>query len=161
MTNEQTRNLELTMIFFDRSVDKVVSEFADEVYRKIEGKVVISEGKGKKLSVFTESGERNYKIVQAEPYSEQEPTLVWKGKRSHQIRSLGAGETITYASRSGKLTFVKTRGADNILIRKLKDLETGQVIENPTQVTNVLGLSHGDEGRLEFVGQDSFVFKRL
>lgn len=162
MTREQLSTPEMrTQIFFDRPAGLVVGELAEHVYEKDEGKVMVSDGQAKTLQIATPEGDRSYKITLAQDYPETEAIRVWKGKRAEQIRSLAPGETITYRSRAGELTFVKTRGADNILLRGLEDLTSGKKIQSPTEVTRTLGLSHGDGGRLTVAGEDQLRFEKI
>ncbi|OGE64621.1 hypothetical protein A3I48_00250 [Candidatus Daviesbacteria bacterium RIFCSPLOWO2_02_FULL_36_7] len=149
-----------TRTFFSRPADIVVSELAANIYGKDEGKVTFVSGQAKIIKVETPEGVKNYRIAVAESYLEQEASPIWKGKRAEQIRGLAAGETITYRSRSGELTFIKTTGADNILIRGLKEVETGQDIINASEVTRTLGLNPGATGRLTLVDNDHLRFVR-
>ncbi len=149
-----------TARFFGRPADLVVSEFAAGVYEKDGDKVTITAGKAKILQIDTAEGLKDYRVELAEAYLEQNATRIWKGKRAAEIHSLNPGETITYRSRSGELTFIKTTEADNILIRGLTELGTERAIITPSEVTKTLGLTHGATGRLTFVEKDRFRFIR-
>lgn len=149
-----------TRTFFGRPADIVVPELAANVYGKDGGKVTLTPGQAKIIEVETPEGARNYRVEVAEAYFEQEATPIWKGKRAEQIRGLAGGETITYRSRSGELTFVKTRGADNILIRELVEVETNERVPNASKVTKTLGLNPGATGRLTLVDSNHLRFTR-
>lgn len=162
MTREQLGAPEMrTHVFFDRPADLVVGDFTEGVYEKHDGKVTVTKGQAKILEAGGPEGDRAYRITLAEAYQETEAIRVWKGRRAEQIRALAPGETVTYRSRAGELTFVKTRGADNILIRGLEDVGTGKKIQTPTEVSRTLGLSHGDEGRFTFTAEGRLRLERL
>lgn len=150
-----------TRRFFERPADIVVSELSARVYEKDGDQVQISDGQAKIIQVDTPEGAKNYRITSAEAYFAREATRIWKGRRSAEINALAPGEAITYRSRSGELTFIKTVGADNILLRGLEDTESGQRLNNPTEVSQALGLTHRQEGRLSLVEQDRFRFVRI
>lgn len=155
---------ERTRVFFDRSSDAVVDELSSRIYSAREGErpeIVKGKGKGKELTVFTSEGEKIYKITLAQAYLETDAIRVWKGKRMQQIKLLAPGEVVGYNSRAGKLTFIKTRGAENIQIRELTEIGTDKKTKNSTEVTEMLGLSHGEEGRLTFVDENRLRFEKI
>lgn len=151
---------ETTRSFFDRQVDEVAVNLGDRVYRKVNGVVVLSEGRGKILVVPTPEGDQEYQITCVEAYDFENAAPIWKGKRAAEIRDLFGGDTITYRTRSGTLTFAKVQEANNILIRGMENLSTGEKLQNATQVSNALGVTPGDIGRLAVVDQDRFRFVR-
>lgn len=161
---ESTNQAELeTTAFFDRPSDEVVIDFSESVYDVVHGVVETRPGTNspKTIVVPTSEGDQEYKVVLAQAYSEDDPGRIWKGIRLAQIRAMVPGEVVVYRARSGTLPFVKTRGGDNILIRELKNVGTGERLTNPTAVASVFGLSHREEGRLSFSGPNILRFERI
>ena len=105
--------------------------------------------------------EMGYRGVLAEAYGEEDATRVWQRGRLERLRSLPPGGVVAFAFRASTLSFIKTKGGENILIREVEDVETGGRLKTPSEVSKLLGLSHGDEGRLVNVGRGVFKFQRL
>lgn len=149
-----------TEAFFGRPVETVAKEFAAGLYNHKTKLVTPTGNPGKTIVVSTPEGDKEYRVTAVEPYLEVNATLIWQGKRAEEIRNLSAGETITYNSRSGQLTFIKTEGADNIWIYGLEEAGTRKATTNPSEVTKTLGLVSRDIGRLTLVEGDRFRFVR-
>lgn len=151
-----------TEAFFGRPVQIVAREFAVGLYDHKTKLVTPTGNPGKTVVVSTPEGDKEYRVTIVEPYLEVNATLIWQGKRAQEIRDLSAGETITYNSRSGKLTFIKTTGADNIWICGLEEVGTGEAKAKttPSEVTKTLGLVSRDIGRLTLIEGDRFRFVR-
>ncbi|QQG44655.1 MAG: hypothetical protein HYW86_01955 [Candidatus Roizmanbacteria bacterium] len=150
-----------THAFFDRSAADVAEDMAERVYERIEDKVTYREGRAKILQVSTTEGQKQYVIAVAEPYSAANPNRVWKGKRLDEIKASKPGDIEVYGYRAGILPFGTAKGGDNVLIRELRDLETNEQIKSPTAVARVLGLVHGDRGKLTFSGENQLRFERI
>lgn len=147
--------------FFNRPVGTVATEFAAGIYDRKTKSVTATGNPGKIMQVATAEGDKQFKVTSVEPYLEADASPIWQGKRADEIRALTGGETITYNSRSGKLTFIKTMGADNILIRGLEEVGTGLKINTASEVTKALDLSQREVGRLTLVEDDQFRFARV
>lgn len=146
--------------FFRRSVEVVAQELSERIYDRSIHLAVKTNNPGKIIRISTPEGDRDFKIAVAEPFLELDATPIWKGKRAEKLRQLNPGETITFRSRSGVLTFIKTEGADNIFLHTLENLATKQKI-GASRISGLLGLSSGDTGRLSFIENDQFEFIRL
>lgn len=144
--------------FFNRSVGAVATEFAAGIYDRATKSVTATGNSGKIMQVSTPAGDKEFRVTVVEPYLEGDATPIWKGKRADEIRALAAGETITYRSRSGELTFIKTTEADNILIRGLEEIGTGLKIITASEATRVLDLTQREIGRFTLVEGDQFRF---
>jgi hypothetical protein len=150
-----------TLMFFDRPSDAVAPDLSERVMEKDDNKqITYSDGKAKIIRIKTQEGEKRFKVKLVEPYLEVEAMQVWKSKRLERIRSLQPGEIVCFNFRGAVLSFIKTRGGDNILLRVLEDLDTGDVISTPTAVSALLGLTHDAEAKLTYVDEESFVFGR-
>lgn len=147
--------------FFNRPVETVASKFSVGIYDHETKKVVATRNPGKIVVVTTPEGDKQYRVTVVEPYLEQEASPIWKGKRADEIRNLADGESITYNSRSGKLTFIKTTGADNILIRGLEEIGTGFKMTTASEVTKTLGLGPREIGRFTLIEGDKFRFVKV
>lgn len=147
--------------FFNRPVETVADEFSVGIYNHKTKKVVATGNPGRIVVVTTPEGDKQYRVTVVEPYLEQEASPIWKGKRADEIRNLADGELISYNSRSGELTFIKTTGADNILIRGLEEIGTGLKITTASEVTRKLGLSQREIGRLTLVEGNQFRFAKV
>lgn len=147
--------------FFSRPVGTVATEFATGIYDRKNKSVTATGNPGKILQVSTPEGDKQFRVTVVEPYLENDATLIWKGKRAEEIRDLASGETITYRSRSGELTFIKTTEADNILIRRLEEVGTGLKIATASEVTKILGLTQREIGRLTLIEGDQFRFVKV
>lgn len=147
--------------FFNRSVGTVATEFAAGIYDHKTKSVTTTGNPGKIMQISTPEGNKQFRVTVVEPYLEDDATPIWKGKRANEIRALAAGETITYRSRSGELTFIKTIEADNILIRGLKEIETGREIATASEVTRALGLIQREIGRFTLVEDNKFRFIKV
>lgn len=147
--------------FFSRSVGTVATEFAAGIYDRKNKSVTATGNPGKIMQVSTPEGDKQFRVTVVEPYLENDATLIWKGKRAEEIRDLASGETITYRSRSGELTFIKTTEADNILIRRLEEVGTGLKIATASEVTKILGLTQREIGRLTLIEGDQFRFVKV
>lgn len=149
--------------FFNRPSEEVVGNLSEKAYDVVYGVVEIRDGTNspKTIVVSTPEGDKEYKVALAQAYSEDDPGRIWKGIRLAQIRAMPPGGVVVYRARSGTLPFVKTRGGDNILIRELENVGTGEKLTNPTAVASVFGLSHREEGRLSFSGPNTLRFERI
>ena len=151
MSGERPITPELfTEFFFNRPAEIVVADLAAQVYGIENDHTVIQEGNPKLLQLALDVGIKTYRIMTAQAYQQVNTAKIWKGKRAEQINKLPSGGVVTYKSRASELTFIKTSGADNILLRQLEDIETGEVIPNATGVSQALHVTHGDTGRLLF-----------
>src|SRR3990167_6822874 len=135
--------------FFSRQAEIVVREFADMVYEPDKPRGQYERGKSKVLIIGSQRKEKSYRVVLAEAYGEEDATRVWQRGRLERLRSLPPGGVVAFAFRASTLSFIKTKGGENILIRELEDVETGEKLKSPTEVTRILGLTHGEEGRLD------------
>ena len=147
--------------FFSRQAEIVVREFADMVYEPDKPRGQYERGKSKVLIIGSQRKEKSYRVVLAEAYGEEDATRVWQRGRLERLRSLPPGGVVAFAFRASTLSFIKTKGGENILIREVEDVETGGRLKTPSEVSKLLGLSHGDEGRLVNVGRGVFKFQRL
>lgn len=149
-----------TVAFFDRPVRDVVGELTERVYIVDTPRKSMPIGTPKVITLSTSEGEKNYRVTLAEPYGEEDASPVWSGKRLAQIKSLKAGGVVAFKSRVGTLSFIKARGGENIQIRELEDIATGKKTRSSTEVTRILGLSHGQEGKLSISGEGHLRFER-
>jgi hypothetical protein len=148
-----------TKVFFDRPAGTVAGELADRVFQKDVPETVT--GNGKIIEIETNDGVQKWRVTVAESYSGDTPGKVWSGKRSNQIGNMESGGIITYSYRGrATLSFIKTKGIDNILIRGMINTKTEQVAATPTQVSQVLGLSVQQEGRVTFSPNGNLRFTR-
>ncbi len=151
-----------THAFFDRPAAELVADMAEQVYERTEeGEVTYKPGHAKTILVDTPQGTKEYRVTVAEAYSASKPNRVWKGVRAEEIASLEPGMVVAYRYRAGILPFEVAHGADNVLIREMVDEVSGEKIVNPKAVAGVLGLAHGDRGRLTFFGENQFRFENI
>ncbi len=150
-----------TLAFFNRPAQEVALELAQRAYTADQKEKQAKNGQPKEVQIPTEEGDRSYKVLLAQAYAENDAMQTWKGKRLQQIRTLTPGQIITFRSRVGILSFIKTTAGENILIRAVENTETGEKFETATKVSNLLGLSHGEIGRLRFTNGSKLRFERL
>lgn len=161
MEQEQPKSPEeRTTAFFDRPSIDVAQELSERVYLFGLRKGQFPKGDAKTILISTPEGEKRYKITVTEPYAEEGVNRVWKGTRLQKIRSLQPGEVIAFQYRAAILSFIKTVGGGNILIREIEDEESQEKTKSPTQVSQKLGLAHGQEGRLVYQENDVLEFRR-
>lgn len=159
--NKPSPEWKRTNSFFKRPADAVARDIAKRVYDPEKKKSEFVEGNPKVVIVDTPLGETRYRITLAEPYLEQEAGKVWQTARLEKIKALASGEVIAFTFRSSSLSFIKTVGGDNVLLRELENMETGEKTKSPTEVTKILGLSHDQEGRLTNLGRGVLKYERL
>lgn len=156
MTHEADRQMtpeERTQAFFRRPTQTVVADLAERVYERNVKEEYWQEGSAKLIQINTPDGLRTFRITAAEACPEASATAIWRGKRANEIRELPTAATVTYQSRAGEMTFIKTQGADNIALRALEDMQTGERFKNAKQVTRALGLNVGGINHLMLVSE--------
>lgn len=151
---------EKTISFFDRPANEVVRDLSERIFIKGVPKRDLPQGTPMAITVMTEEGIEKFKITLAEPYAGNDANRIWKKSRSEVLKDLEPGTVVVFSYRDGILPFISTQGADNILIRELQNTGTGDRVVNPTNVAKVLGLSHGDSGKLNFTSGDELKFTR-
>lgn len=162
MSSEQQITLEdQTSAFFDRPASEVVRELSETVYIYGKNKRDFPTGQAKTILLETPTGEKSFKITLAELYTEEDLEALLLMERLQKLRSMQRGGIIAFPYRVGTLSFIKTRGGENILIRELEDIQTGKKTKNPTEVTRILGLASRQEGKLTYLGGDKLKFEKV
>ena len=155
------RNLggeEATRAFFDRPAEEVAAEIST-FWMNHENRSEVHQGQGKILAIVTPFGTRRlFRISQVYVYSNEYTFNRWPSSRAPEIDSMQPGELISYVSRSATLTFIKTRGAENIQLDHLwEEDKYGDPLRNPDSelgssgVAKVAGLGHKDRSHLELL----------
>ncbi len=155
---DRTSLEERTNAFFGRRASEVVTDFANKIVRK--GKTESSPNKGKIIEIERDGKVSFWTVEVAEDYSGDSPGKPWAGKRHSEIFNMQTAEVVAYPSR-GKgttLSFVKTVDADNIQLHRLRNIETGEIAINSTHVSQVMGLSPYQRGKLVLTQTGNFRF---
>ncbi len=158
---------ELLRTFFDRPATEVAPEISDS-WIEHDRRPIVSEGKGKILALVTQGGTaRFFRIKEVYTYTNEYTYDRWPNSRGPEIDSMQPGDLITYVSRASTLTFIKTRGAENIQFSHLEEVNRfGDPVRNDNSelnasgVAKVTGLTHKDRSHLEYLnfrGEDAFI----
>ncbi len=149
-----------TRAFFDRPANVVVGQLAERVF--VDGRPAGSLPYGDPLIIQVGDGETNreYRITEAEAYTPNEASHQWKGKRLAKLERMQPGEVVAFNHRGQFLSFIKTTGGENVFIRGLEDVETGQRFDSAHHVTTILGLQPWEDGRLVLVDEERARFER-
>ena len=150
-----------THALFSGPSTEVVNRIAAHVYELTEHGVVYSEGSPKVMIVPTPEGDKRLQIEVAEAYLEIEASKLWRGRRRSIIRGLEPGEMVSFNSRSGVLSFVKTQDGDNIMLRSLVDIDSGDRYVTPTAVSELLGMEHDHQARLMLTPTGELQFTKV
>ncbi len=152
---------EKTLIFFDRPSNNVALELAQKTYSSAQKPGEAEDGTPKEIQITVGEEEAVFKVVLAQSYLESDANRIWKTRRLQQLKELLPGDIQTFRSRAGLLSFIKTTGGDNILLRRLEDVLTGEQINSATEISKLLGLSHNERGRLRFIDDNRLRFEKV
>lgn len=168
MASERSLNgQEAIRTFFDRSASDVAAEISTS-WVNHENRAEVNQGQGKILALVTPAGtSRFFRINHVIVYSNEYTYRRWPKARGPEIDSMQSGDLISYVSRAGILTFIKTRRAENIQFSQLEEVDRfGDPIRNndselaASGVAKVVGLGHKDRSHLEllnFRGEDALI----
>lgn len=132
--------------FFGQSVEIVAAQLGEQVVIKQGEQTNLVPGQAKTLIINGKS----YTISLVEPYSTEKANPAWKNKIPI-IQTMSSGTVFCYKHRRGVLTYIKAgEKADNVLLRELEEIASGKKTKTPSEVTRLLGLEHGKQGRLHF-----------
>lgn len=102
-----------------------------------------------------------YKILLVEAHSAMAPGKPWQGKRLEELRALPPSAIKAYGSRAGVIPFIVASGGDNIAIRSIENIATGEIAKNATAVAAILNLKHSEEGKLVKIDETHFAYRKL
>ena len=157
--------------FFDRPGIEVAADLAAHWYTHIPTKEKIKpeihDGQAKILAIETSTGVQGFSIAEVVLYTQEETVARWKDSRATEIDHLDPGEIICYGFRGIVNTFIKSRGAENLMISSLRQVDHmgDPLLENDAEfssskVAPMAGLKHKSQGLLtpfEFRGKQAFL----
>lgn len=153
MTTEQQRT-EIRR-FFDRPGQEVASELSSYWFNHSYPSEP-HRGQAKVLGLQSEAGIRFFTIDEMRLFEDSYTRDRWPKSRSLAIASLDPGEVIAFMSQGQHvLTFIKTQGAENIMLQTLKEVDRfGDPLAGKehtltaSNVARIVGLRHGMRGQL-------------
>lgn len=150
----RTTEEERSAAFFDRIALAVAVEISERVFILGLAEGRFPKGAPKVIRIPGAGGDKSFKVTLVEAYTEEDMEALGLYSRLEKIRSMRSGEVVAFAYRAGLLSFIKTRGGENILIRELEDFESGERTRSLSQVTKTLGLEKGEMGKFIFDGEN-------
>lgn len=152
---------ELTREFFNRPARVVAADIAEKWYSDGEEPRLAIPGRPTILTVANQGNTREFRIKLAQAFSAEKPGKIWKGKVLEELRGLDLGTIVVYRRRIGLIPFLVAQDGDNIALRGIEDIETGEQFTSGIQVATALGLEANQKGKLIYGGFDRFNFSRV
>lgn len=166
--------IESVQEFYGRPATEVAPELAERwsIHQVVDtaGKPIIYEGQGRLVGLQVGKGVKLYMPRLVEVYSHDYTMGRWPKSRGLEIDRLQPGELVAYGFRGTVCVYIKTQGAENIMVKALaevdhqgKSLEGLDYLLRASQIAPTLGLGHQGRGQIsayEHAGHKLFLFHK-
>lgn len=164
--------IESVQEFYGRSATEVCPQLAERwsVHQVVDtaGKPIINTGKGHLVGLQVGSGVKLYIPRLLEVYSHDYTMERWPNSHGPEIERMQPGEIVAYGFRGVVCIYIKTQGAENIMVKALagvdyqgKSLAGNEQLLTSSKIAPTLGMRHGDHGQIsvhEHAGHQLYLF---
>lgn len=151
---------------FNRPGEVVCSEFS-RTWSRHQNRQEVFEGQAAVLGVQTPLGVGYYKVEGVILYDDEYTRGRWPRSRGPEIAALNPGDVIGYSFHRSILTFVKTQGAENIMLSLIQEINRfgdptpgEDALVSAGKIGWLIGLGHREHAYLapfDFRGRRAFL----